>query len=226
KQQILDLYCISPSLIPQPKDWAPHHQITGFINIPQEKRAQHALDQTPVELTNWLQNGTKPIYMGFGSNGVGNPEKVAQIVSKILEQTNERILFCTGWSLFENLPKHPNLYVTKYINHESILPQCKTGIFHGGAGTLATMLRCNLPVIIVSFYTDQPTWGKIVERRRLGRHIPFKKLTTAKLLSALNDCQSSEIRQNIENAGQVIRAENGLKNAVSAIEHYFSTSMI
>ncbi len=38
-------------------------------------------------------------------------------------------------------------------------------------------LRHNLPVIIVSFYTDQPTWGKIVEHRKLGVHVPVKSLT-------------------------------------------------
>src|ERR1700722_6876021 len=30
RQQPLDLYCFSPSLIPQPKDWMAHHKITGF----------------------------------------------------------------------------------------------------------------------------------------------------------------------------------------------------
>jgi sterol 3beta-glucosyltransferase len=37
KQKILDLYCLSQSLIPQPKDWESHHKITGFINIPNKK---------------------------------------------------------------------------------------------------------------------------------------------------------------------------------------------
>jgi sterol 3beta-glucosyltransferase len=95
---------------------------------------------------------------------------------------------------FDNLPKHKNLFVTKYVNHETILPQCKLGVFHGGAGTLATMLRHNLPVIIVSFYTDQPTWGKIVERKKLGVHIPVKSLSSDKLISAIQKIQTDEIK--------------------------------
>jgi sterol 3beta-glucosyltransferase len=51
KQKVLDLYCISQSLIPQPKDWETHHKITGFINIPEQKRENHFLDQTPTKLT-------------------------------------------------------------------------------------------------------------------------------------------------------------------------------
>lgn len=222
KQKILDLYCISQSLIPQPKDWESHHKITGFINIPKHKRDEHFLDKTLPELIEWLEQGDKPIYIGFGSNGVGNTEKFIKILTEILEQTNERILFCTGWSQFDNLPKHNNLFITKYVNHETILPKCKVGIFHGGAGTLATMLRNNLPVIIISFYTDQPTWGKIVERKKLGVHIPVKTLSADKLISAIQKVQAKEIENNVSTVGQQIRNENGLNNAITEIENYFN----
>jgi sterol 3beta-glucosyltransferase len=221
KQQPLDLYCISPSLIPQPKDWAAHHKITGFLTIPKENRAAHFSDKTPENLENWLKTGEKPIYIGFGSNGVGNTEKVIVIIKNILEKTNERVLLCTGWSVFEHLPQHPNLFVAKYINHETVLPQCKVGAFHGGAGTLATMLRNQIPLVLVSFYTDQPAWGKIVAKKQLGVHIPFKKLSFENLITAIKTVQSDEIKANIAKISVAIRNENGLENAVNAIETYF-----
>jgi UDP:flavonoid glycosyltransferase YjiC (YdhE family) len=225
KQKILDLYCLSPTLIPQPKDWESHHKITGFINIDKDKREGHFLDQTTKELTQWLSNGHRPIYMGFGSNGIGNPEKFSKILMEVIEKTDERILFSTGWSKFDNLPNHKNLFVTKYVNHESILPHCKLGIFHGGAGTLATMLRHNLPVIIVSFYTDQPTWGKIVERKKVGAHIPVKSLTSEKLISAIQKVQTDEINHNVSIVGKQIKLENGLERAIIEIENYFDTNI-
>jgi sterol 3beta-glucosyltransferase len=222
KQKILDLYCISQSLIPQPKDWGNNHKITGFINISKHKREGHLLDKTSIELTEWLSKGDEPIYIGFGSNGIGNTDKFASILKDILEKTNERILFCTGWSIFDNLPEHKNLFVAKYVNHEAILPKCKVGVFHGGAGTLATMLRNNLPVVIISFYTDQPTWGKLVERRRLGIHIPVKSLTANKLISAIQLAQKNEMKNNVLTVGQQIRNEKGLDNAINEIEYYFN----
>lgn len=222
KQKVLDLYCISQSLIPQPKDWEGHHKITGFINIPKYNREKHIFDKTPATLLEWLSNGDKPVYIGFGSNGIGNTEKFSSILSAVLAKTNERILFCTGWAVFENLPKHKNLYVAKYVNHEIILPHCKLGVFHGGAGTLATMLRHNLPIVIVSFYTDQPTWGKIIERKKLGVHVPVKSLTADKLISALAVVQANEINTNIASIGEKIRNENGIANAINEIEKYFT----
>lgn len=223
KQNILDLYCISPSLIPQPKDWDEHHKITGFLTVSEQQRKNQGLDSTPDNLEKWLSDGNAPIYMGFGSNGIGNTEKFAHIISEILEKTNERILFCTGWSLFNNLPQHKNLFITKYVNHETVLHKCKIGIFHGGAGTLAAMLRSFLPVIIISFYTDQPTWGKIIERKKLGVHIPIKKLSATKMLSAIQSVQSEEIKNNVKSIGTEIINENGLNNAINELETYFLT---
>lgn len=222
KQKPLDLYCISPSLIPPPPDWEPHHKITGFLTVDNQHRAAHTFDQTPVALTQWLAQGSKPIYIGFGSNGIGNKAKFIYLLTALLQETPERILFCTGWSLFEDLPQHPNLFVVKYVNHEAILPQCKLGIFHGGAGTLATMLRHQLPVVIVSFYTDQPTWGKIVEREKLGVHIPVKKLTVDKMKQAIARALSGEVQENVKKMGERLLQENGVKNAIDEIERYLT----
>jgi len=172
-------------------------------------------------LNQWLANGPAPIYIGFGSNGVAENLKMGEILKEILTRTSERILFCTGWALYADLPGHPNLFVTKYVNHDTVLPQCKIGIFHGGAGTLCAMLRNNLPVVIVSFYTDQPTWGKIIARKGLGVHIPAKKLSARKLIKAIEAVQGPAVKRNAAATGDCIRNENGLLQTINAIEAYF-----
>ena len=225
KQRPFDLYCLSPSLIPQPKDWDDNHKITGFLTVPNKCRESHAMDNIPADLKDWLVSGEKPIYIGFGSNGIGNQDKFIAIINDLLTTTNERLLFCMGWSALEGLPSHKNLFVTKYINHEIVLPQCKLGIFHGGAGTLATMLRNDLPVIIVSFYTDQPTWGKLIANRKLGAHIPVKRLTLAKLVSAITYVQSATVKKNVAKLSQQLNKERGVENAVREIEKYFNKGL-
>src|SRR5574343_345980 len=169
--QIL-IFCIS-HFIPQPDDWAPHHRITGFINAGFKKQPGFTYDAMPDGLSDWLMKGERPVYIGFGSNAIGDKEFIRNLVSELLQHTSERYLFCTGWSGIDGLPVQDRLFVTKYVDHEQVLPYCKLGVFHGGAGTLATMMRHDLPVVIVSFYTDQPTWGKIVTRKGLGAHVPF-----------------------------------------------------
>ena len=84
------------------------------------------------------------------------------------------------------------------------------------------MLRHNLPVVVVSFYTDQPTWGKIVERNGLGVHIPVRKLTSEKLLKGIRFAQSADVARNVFAMGERIRSEHGTERAVDEIERYFA----
>ena len=53
-------------------------------------------------------------------------------------------------------------------------------------------------------------------------HIPFKKLKSDKLLSAITYVQTDEVKRNVAKIAEQIRNENGLENAVSEIEKYFS----
>ena len=84
------------------------------------------------------------------------------------------------------------------------------------------MLRHNLPMVIISFYTDQPTWGKIIEKKGLGLHIPVKKLDAKALLNAIQKVQTDEIKSNVLATGQLIRSEQGLERALFELEHYFA----
>ena len=64
------LYCFSPSVISEPKDWAEHIYITGnwFLN---------ATDyQPPQRLVNFLNRGSA-LYLGFGSMTTRNPRRSA-----------------------------------------------------------------------------------------------------------------------------------------------------
>ena len=84
------------------------------------------------------------------------------------------------------------------------------------------MLRHDLPMVIVSFYTDQPTWGKIIEKKGLGLHIPVKKLDAKALLKAIQKVQTDEIKSKVLATGQLIRSEQGLERALYELEHYFT----
>lgn len=213
-----DLYCISKHLIPQPADWKSHHKITGFVSVEQTHRNGHMQEQLPEDLKAWLAEGDAPVYIGFGSNAVGDAVKVTTIVERLLKETNYRVLFCTGWAVYDSIPQHERLYVAKYLNHEQVFPRCSVGVFHGGAGTFAAMLRHGLPVVIVSFYTDQPTWGKIAVKKQLGTHVPYKQLSFERLKTAIAAADNETIRTNAKRMGQAIVAENGLENVLHEIE--------
>jgi sterol 3beta-glucosyltransferase len=218
-EKILNLHCFSPSLLARPNDWEAHNDITGFLFLPDKN-----LNAIPEDLIRWLNNGDKPIYIGFGSIPIPDSEKFESILKELLETTSHRFIFCQGWSLPMHLSEHARLYKVKSISHEWLLPHCKAAVIHGGVGTTAAVLRAKIPVIIVSIIADQPWWGKIIERKNLGVHIPIKKLTTQKLLSAIEKTQTPAIQQKAIETGEKINRENGMKKAIDRLEKYFTHS--
>lgn len=214
-EKILNLHCFSPALLARPDDWAPQNQITGFLFLP---RTTH--DKTPDDLIPWLDAGEKPIYIGFGSIPIPDSQLFTKIITELLGTTSHRFIFCRGWSLPMNLPKHTNLFQVKTIDHQWLFPRCKSAIIHGGVGTTAAVLRAKIPLVIVSIIADQPWWGKIIESKKLGVHIPFKKLTTQKLLGAIEKIQTPNFQYNAFETGKRINQENGLKQTIDALEIY------
>ena len=217
--KVLTLYNFSQQLIERPKDWADHYQVTGFLPLPGDGNSN---DEAATALSAWLQNGEPPLYIGFGSIPVPDPELLSTILNELLVATNHRFILCKGWSALPGLPNHANLFIVEQSDHEWLLPKCKAAIHHGGAGTLAAVLKAKIPSIIVSIFGDQPMWGKIVARKKIGVHIPFKKVTTKKLLGAIEETQTPAFRKNAFEAGEKVNAENGIERAIEQLEAYFA----
>lgn len=217
----LTLYPVSKFLFTQPKDWGSNIHITGCLSIPNDRRTNHFMEQIPHDLIDWIVKGDKPIYVGFGSIPIPDPNKMMNIIVEILNTTNNRIVFCSGWSVIPNLPKHPNLFIISNINHEWLLPLCKLGVIHGGIGTTMSVIKSKIPMVVVSILGDQPYNGKMVEKNKIGIHIPFYKITSKRLLVGIEKIQTEEYKQNSIKLGNVINTENGLNECLDLIEKYF-----
>lgn len=221
KQRILNLYAFSPRLLARPKDWDDNVDITGFLTVPLYKRIALHIESAPLELTEWLQKGEKPLYVGFGSIPIPKPALLAQVLRELLEKTNYRIVFCQGWSQMPDLPKNEKIFSVKSINHAWLFPQCCAALIHGGIGTIAAVLQAGIPPIVGSIFGDQPLWGKLIEQQGLGIHVPFKKITTSRILEAITKTKSQEMKQKASALGEQLRKEDGTVYAIRSLEKYF-----
>jgi sterol 3beta-glucosyltransferase len=210
----------SQELVKRPADWPPNAHVTGFFYLPPAVRATHSRDAMPHELEDWLQAGEPPVYIGFGSIPVPNPQQFYQALQGVL--TKKRVVLGKGWSVLDDLPDHPGLFVAKYFDHDWLLPRCSAAVIHGGIGTVAAVLKSGIPLVVVSILADQPINGKTIEQRKLGFHIPFKKLTAQRLLTAIDKTQTPAIIASCRTTAAHIRTENGVEKAVSLIEDYFA----
>jgi len=215
KDSVPTLFIFSPQLIRRPDDWNAHCQITGFLTINERAPIDPQLDK-------WLKAGAPPLYIGFGSIPIPDRKRLSAVIRELL--ATYRIVFCKGWSSLPDLPHHPNLFTLDQADHTWLLPRCKVAIHHGGAGTVGAALKAKTPSIVVSIFGDQAMWGKIVQRRSVGCHIPFKRLTAKKVLKAIRATTSPPISPTVITIGEKVTMEDGVANAIDKLTTWFNES--
>lgn len=130
-RQIPHLYCWSPSVLPKPDDWPNYISVTGywFLDSPE-------VWKPPEELVEFLKNGSKPIYIGFGSVTVSNPDQFTQIIIDALTKTKQRAILVKGWGGIANIQYPNNVFAIDSVPHDFLFPLMAAVIHHGGAGKI------------------------------------------------------------------------------------------
>ncbi|XP_039138503.1 LOW QUALITY PROTEIN: sterol 3-beta-glucosyltransferase UGT80A2-like [Dioscorea cayenensis subsp. rotundata] len=206
-------YIWSPHLVPKPKDWGPKIDVVGFCFL------DLASNYVPPEpLVNWLEAGDKPIYIGFGSLPVQDPQKMTQIIVEALQTTGQRGIINKGWGGLGNLAEPKEfVYQLDNVPHDWLFLQCKAVVHHGGAGTTAAGLKAACPTTIVPFFGDQPFWGDRVHARGVGpAPIPVDQFSLPKLVEAINFMLDSKVKERAVELAKAMESEDGVTGAVKA----------
>ncbi|XP_062225141.1 sterol 3-beta-glucosyltransferase UGT80A2-like isoform X2 [Phragmites australis] len=206
-------YIWSPNLVPKPKDWGPKIDVVGFCFL------DLASNYVPPEsLVKWLEAGDKPIYVGFGSLPVQEPQKMTEIIVKALETTGQRGIINKGWGGLGTLAEPKDfVYLLDNCPHDWLFLQCKAVVHHGGAGTTAAGLKAACPTTIVPFFGDQPFWGDQVHARGLGpAPIPVDQFVLQKLVDAIKFMMEPEVKEKAVELSKAMKSEDGVTGAVRA----------
>ncbi|TDZ39681.1 Sterol 3-beta-glucosyltransferase UGT80B1 [Colletotrichum spinosum] len=218
--QVPFTYCWSPALVPKPSDWGSHIDISGFFFRDPEPYAPQD------DLKKFLEAGPPPIYVGFGSIVVGGIEGLMTMVLSAIKATGVRAIISRGWSNLTGEESSDVFYVGD-CPHEWLFQQVAAVFHHGGAGTTACGLRYGKPTTIVPFFGDQPFWGAVVADAGAGpAPIPYRSLTSQKLIHAIQYCLSSEALQAAEELSRSMQAEDGVQAAVDSFHSHLPKSMM
>jgi UDP:flavonoid glycosyltransferase YjiC (YdhE family) len=200
-------------VVPRPPDWGEHIHITGYW---------YPEDETwgpPDELRRFIEAGPPPVFIGFGSMPVSQPERTTSLVLEALKRAGQRAVLHTGWAgLGGDL--HDDVFQIEYAPYNWLFPRMAAVVHHGGSGTTASGLRAGVSTLIVPFLFDQSYWGRRVAALGAGpAPIPYKQLSVDRLAEgitrAVND---AAMRQRAASLGQKIRAEDGIAQARQIIE--------
>ncbi|HKI54670.1 MAG TPA: glycosyltransferase [Anaerolineales bacterium] len=204
----------SQYVVPRPDDWSEHIHTTGYW-FPEDKSWE-----PPDDLSAFIEAGSPPVFIGFGSMPIKNPQRTTDIIFEALKQSGQRGILHMGWGGLgdRSLPDH--IFKIDYAPYGWLFPRMAMIVHHGGSGTTAFGLRSGVPSCVVPFVFDQFYWGKRIAELGVGpQPIPYKKLTVERLREAINiGVTETSMRQKAMELGQRIRAEKGIQNAVEIFE--------
>jgi UDP:flavonoid glycosyltransferase YjiC (YdhE family) len=204
----------SQYVVERPADWNEYVHITGYW-FPEDRNWE-----PPHDLSAFIEAGSPPVFIGFGSMPVKDPQRITNIVLDSLKQSGQRGILHMGWGGLGNqlLPDH--VFKIDYAPYDWLFPRMAMLIHHGGSGTTAFGLRSGVPSCVVSFVFDQHYWGERIAQLGAGpRPIRFKELTTERLQEAIQlGVGDPKVRQKATELGRKIQTENGIENALKVFE--------
>jgi UDP:flavonoid glycosyltransferase YjiC (YdhE family) len=204
----------SKYVVERPADWNEHIHMTGYW-FSEDKPWK-----PPVELATFIEAGDPPIFIGFGSMPVKDPQKTTDIILEALKKSGQRGILHIGWGGIGNQPLPDYVLKIDYAPYNWLFPRMKMVIHHGGSGTTSFGLRAGIPSCVIPFVFDQYYWGERIAKLGVGLNpIHHAKLTVERLRDTINlGVNNSDMRQKAIELGQIIRTENGIESASHIIE--------
>jgi vancomycin aglycone glucosyltransferase len=163
----------------------------------------------PEKLAAFLDAGTPPVYIGFGSMPDPHPAETTAMLLEVVEQLGCRAVIGAGWAELGRGPLPAHVMVAGSVSHPTLFARCAAVVHHGGAGTTTTAARAGAPQVLVPHAVDQFYWGRQIERFGLGVATRARRrLGARELAEALAAVLDNEVlRERTRSIGAELRAE-------------------
>ncbi len=214
------LYGFSEHVVPRPSDWGPWIHITGYWFLDEFNW------RPPRALLEFLDAGSPPVYVGFGSMVDVDRETLARTVVAALQETGQRGILLRGWAGISGVDLPSTILPVDDVPHAWLFPRCSAVIHHGGAGTTAAGFRAGVPQVVVPFYFDQPFWAQRVYALGVGpAPVPRAALTVRRLAEAVDAAvRHPHMQARARALADLIRQEDGVEKAVSLLTTFLDAS--
>ena len=158
---------------------------TGAWILPDER-------PIPEELVAFLDAGTPPVYVGFGSVRV--PDDIALVAIEAVRAHGRRAVIAKGWADLALIDDRADCFAVGDVNHQALFGRVAAVVHHGGAGTTTTAARACAAQVVVPQIADQPYWAGRVADLGIGAAHDGPTPTIESLSAALGTALSPETR--------------------------------
>lgn len=212
---------LSEAIVPRQPEWGANVHYTGYW------RPQEPHWAPPQSLLTFLEAGPPPVFVGFGSMPVRDPQRVTDLILAALQATGQRAILQAGWAGIGRADLPDSVYRLDYAPYGWLFPRMAAVVHHGGSGTTGFGFWAGVPTILVPFLFDQFYWGRRIVALGVGPPpVPYNQLTAGRLAAAIDTAlTSTPMRQRAAALGQPIRQEDGVATAVGAVQQILSVSL-
>lgn len=193
---------------------------TGTWLLPDER-------PLPAELTAFLDAGTPPVYVGFGSIAVPDSKDVARAAVAAIRAHGHRALLSRGWAELALVDDGDDsdggvggvdCFVVGEVNHHALFPRVTAVVHHGGSGTTTRATWAGTPQVVVSQGGDQPYFARRVADLGIGAAHDGPTPTYESLSAALKVALSPETRARAAAVAGTVRTDGATVAAKRLVE--------
>jgi UDP:flavonoid glycosyltransferase YjiC (YdhE family) len=164
------------------------------------------------DLKAFLDAGPPPVYIGFGSIVVDDPNAMTKMIFEAVKKTGQRALVSKGWGGLgaDELGVPEGVYMLGNVPHDWLFQKVSCVVHHGGAGTTAAGISAGRPTVVVPFFGDQPFWGAMVARAGAGpMPVAYKKLNADILAESITEALKPSSLERAAELSERISQEKG-----------------
>ncbi|MGW8955803.1 glycosyltransferase [Streptomyces sp. NPDC055709] len=161
----------------------------------------------PRDLEAFLDAGTPPVYVGFGSMATSSPKDTAQVAIEAGRAQDRRIILARGWADLAPVDDADDYFLVGDVNQQALFPRVATIVHHGGAGTTTTASRSGTPQVVVPQIGDQPSWATRVAELGIGVAHQGPTATTDSLTTALTTALGPQTRTRAAAVADTMRTD-------------------
>ena len=175
------------------------------------------------ELEAFLQQGPKPIYIGFGSMRNADGERLTRIILDAACDAGVRVVLARNHSkIGSGIERSKNVFVIRDypIPHHVLFPRLKAAVHQGSWIATHLAAQAGIPQLVLPQASDQYLWAHVVWKNELGpRGVDMNRMKRNKLSAAIERLvRNEDYESNARALGERVRGMDGAKNAVRLFE--------
>jgi vancomycin aglycone glucosyltransferase len=165
----------------------------------------------PAELVAFLDAGTPPVYVGFGSMPVRGAKDIVRMAIEAIRAQGRRTLLSHGWANLALIDDREDcLGVVGDVNQQALFGRVAAVVHHGGAGTTTTAAWAGAPQVVIPQGKDQLYWAGRVAELGIGTAYDGRTARTESLSAAVKLILTTETRDRASAVAGSIRTDGAM----------------